>query len=459
MSKTIFSRELRLLLCPQCGAPIEGSIGGGATTCRYCNAGLQLAPRDETRDVAIAAIEPQISEADRFQRLREQDGKPMMPPASLQHLLVNGGLSFELVPQALGEFQRARHEVVTGTASFGSVERLYFVTLMLYGALSRQKKEAEVRALLETARDLLTEPRHRQAIHGMLARNAARTGDREAAEGWLALCHKRPADLHMDTAFRVSRAYASTLAGDLQTVLKVLGTQIDDVPIADGQDELAGLLRANALERTGQVQQAAQQIAQLSQGEPGRDQLLAQIVQANPELQLCPQSFAMARAQAHAMQSNVVVTRGSLNIGLMLITIFGAIGLVLAADFIVWAVVPSEFVAIIHVVLILGSIGSSFAIIFLWIAKANAAKKRLLATGAPGRARVLAVNGTGVKINGQPMLEIRLQVTVPGRSPYVALHREVVSPGDRPRAVNGASVGVRVDPADPTLMAINWQEG
>src|SRR5256885_568948 len=33
MHKTVFSRELRLVLCPRCGAPIEGAIEGGTVAC------------------------------------------------------------------------------------------------------------------------------------------------------------------------------------------------------------------------------------------------------------------------------------------------------------------------------------------------------------------------------------------------------------------------------------------
>jgi hypothetical protein len=57
----------------------------------------------------------------------------------------------------------------------------------------------------------------------------------------------------MDTAYRFSRAYVSTHAGDMKTVLRVLGTQVDDVPIADPYDAVVGMLRANALEAHGQL--------------------------------------------------------------------------------------------------------------------------------------------------------------------------------------------------------------
>lgn len=458
MHKTLFSRELRLLLCPQCGAPIEGAIAGGSVTCRYCNANAVVAPRDESRDKAIAAVQSPVSEAERFQRLREQDHKPMLPPPALQHLVVNGSLPPELVPQALSEFQRARQEVTSGAGSFGATERLYFSTLLLYGTLSRQRKDAEVRGLLETARDALTDPRHRQVLHGMLARNAARVGDLPAAEEWLRLCNTRAADIQMDTAYRFSRAYVSTKAGDLQTVLQALGTRIDDVPIADGQDEICALLRANALERTGQLQQAVEQIVQISSGEPGRPQLIEQILASNPELSLCQQSFPAARMQMASMAQNAVRTKSSFNIGLTIGLALGAVGIGLVLDFIAWAVVPSEAIAVVHTIIILSSIGLTFVATFGMIARMKAAKQKLLQTGVLGRARIMAMNGTGVRINGEPLVELHMNVQLPGKGPYVAIHREIVGHGNGHRAAVGSNVAVRVDPSDPAVMAVDWQQ-
>jgi DNA-directed RNA polymerase subunit RPC12/RpoP len=458
MHKTLFSRELRLLLCPQCGAPIEGTIAGGSVACRYCRATAIVAPRDESRDMAIAAVQSPVSEAERFQRLREQDHKPLLPPPALQHLVVNGTMPPELVPQALGEFQRARQEMASGNASFGATERLYFVTLLLYGALSRQGKDAEVRALLETARDLLSDPRHRQVLHGMLARNASRVGDPSAAEEWLRLCNARAADIQMDTAYRFSRAYVSTRAGDYQTVLQVLGTRIDDVPIADGQDEICALLRANALERTGQLQAAVEQIVQISSGEPGRAQLVDQIAAANPELALCPQSLAAARAQAASMMASAVRTKSSFNIGAIIGFAVGGVVIGLVLDFAAWAIVPSDFIGAVHTVIIIGTIGVSFLATFGGIAKAKAAKQKLLQEGVLGRARVMSANGTGITVNDEPMLELQLQVQLPGRAPYIAIHREIVGGPNMMRTAMGSSLAVRVHPSDPTQMAVDWQQ-
>ncbi len=251
---------------------------------------MMLPARDESHEARTAAVPPAMNESERFQRLREQGHRPLVPPPSLAHLCVELWLPPANVPVAFAEFQRARHEVAAG-GSFGAAERLYFLTMMLYEHLARERKDAEVRALLETARDVLSDPLHRQVIHGMLARNAARAGDRVAAEGWLQLMTPHATDLQMDTAYRFTRAYLSTCEGDLTTVLRALGTRVDDVPISESYVEVCAVLRANALERTGDEPTAVQQLAHVAAAHADGVGRLASLVAMTPELALCPRSL------------------------------------------------------------------------------------------------------------------------------------------------------------------------
>jgi hypothetical protein len=232
-----------------------------------------------------------MTEAERFRRLREQGHRPLVPPPSLAYLgVVDGWLPPANIPQGFAEFQRARYEVAAG-GSFGAAERLYFLAIVLYEHLAHERKDAEVRALLETARDVLTDPLHRQVIHGMLARNAARVGDRVAADGWLQLLTPHATDLQMDTAYRFTRAYLSTREGDLATVLRVLGTRVDDVPISETYVEVCAVLRANALEQTGDELTAVQQLAYVAAARADGAERLAYLVAKAPELALCPRSL------------------------------------------------------------------------------------------------------------------------------------------------------------------------
>jgi hypothetical protein len=51
---------------------------------------------------------------------------------------------------------------------------------------------------------------------------------------------------------------------------------------------------------------------------------------------------------------------------------------------------------------------------------------------------------------------MNLMVALPGRAPYPVNHREVVPMIMLGRLSNGAPLAVRVDPANPQRVAIDW---
>lgn len=455
--QTVFSPNLRVLACANCGAPVEGTIAGGTVQCTYCGTSNTLSARDESRDRAAAAVAPTMTEAQRFERLRAQDGKPLLPPPALQHLLVGGGLPPQNMPAAQNEWRRARQEVAQG-GGFASAERLYFLTMLIYGPLAKMQQDQQVRAMLETALDHLTEPRHRQVIHGMLARNAARVGDVAAAEQWLALCTPYSDDIHMDSGYRFSRAYVSTAKGDYNTVLQTLGARVDDMPIADGQDEVCGVLRANAYERLGQAQTAVEQLVQLMTGHPAGPQLVQQIVAANPNLQLCAHSFPLAQQQRQQMAASAVRTRGGFKFGCLFWPLFlGGFGLAGAIN-LANSLLNAQYLPFITAGLIGGYMVLVVGMLVFTIGRGMKIKSKLRQSGVMGRAKVLAANQTGVRVNEQPQVQFQLMVNVPGRQPYTAIHSEIVSAMNLGRIGAGGELAVRVDANDPSLMMIDWQQ-
>ena len=80
--------------------------------------------------------------------------------------------------------------------------------------------------------------------------------------------------------------------------------------------------------------------------------------------------------------------------------------------------------------------------------------QRLMATGRQGTATVTALRDTGVTIDGNPQVELDLDVSVGGMPVYRVTHRQVISrlaiAGFQP----GATVPVRVDPQDPRTLII-----
>jgi len=83
----------------------------------------------------------------------------------------------------------------------------------------------------------------------------------------------------------------------------------------------------------------------------------------------------------------------------------------------------------------------------------------LLQTGTPGRASVTSIQQTGTLVNFNPQCIIDLQVTVPGQAPYAAKLTEAVPQVYLARLQPGAEIGVRVDPTDPSTLALDWAAG
>ncbi|MBE2317031.1 hypothetical protein DVA67_013700 [Solirubrobacter sp. CPCC 204708] len=74
--------------------------------------------------------------------------------------------------------------------------------------------------------------------------------------------------------------------------------------------------------------------------------------------------------------------------------------------------------------------------------------------GLPGHATITTLRDTGTSINDNPLVELGLEVTLDGRAPYAVTHQQVISRlavgGFQP----GATVPVRVDPADPASVMV-----
>jgi hypothetical protein len=93
------------------------------------------------------------------------------------------------------------------------------------------------------------------------------------------------------------------------------------------------------------------------------------------------------------------------------------------------------------------------------MAAANAAAAgtaAVAATGQPAQASITAVRETGLMVNMQPVLHLDLLVLAEGRPPFPATSEGPVSMTLLARLVPGAELGVKFDPANPTVVAIDW---
>jgi hypothetical protein len=76
------------------------------------------------------------------------------------------------------------------------------------------------------------------------------------------------------------------------------------------------------------------------------------------------------------------------------------------------------------------------------------------ASGLAGNATVTAINDTGTMVNNAPVMELDLQVTVPGREPYPVKHRQLIALSQIPNFQPGRSFPVHVDQGDPNKLVL-----
>ncbi len=296
-----FSHALRVLLCAECRAIVHVATDGGAMSCSACGQHGEIVARDQCSTLQRRDGQVETSEAEQRERLRPQQGERLEIPESLADLVRDDPMAPDYEPdqlqRALRAWDQARADIMRGGAT---EQQFYFLTVSLQRELFRGEDEQMLRALLETAIETVRSPRYEQMLRCELACQAARAGDLTAAEDWLMVCDRRSADIHADSAFRFAHAYVSSRKRSYKPVLEVLGERYGEVPFAAGREGIIGLLRANAIERLGDADAAAQDlmnaIVQSTKGADGFD--LAQSLHA--DMALCPRTYWTARDSAQA---------------------------------------------------------------------------------------------------------------------------------------------------------------
>ncbi len=105
---------------------------------------------------------------------------------------------------------------------------------------------------------------------------------------------------------------------------------------------------------------------------------------------------------------------------------------------------------------ILGLVGVVMLLFGLRMMRGAAKKDRISTAGVAGTGTILGLRQTGLMVNEQPQVELELLVTIPGRSPYPAKVKEIV-PLIMLSRLQG-TLPVRVDPAEPETIVIQWDQ-
>ncbi len=288
-----FSTDVRILTCPQCGAPIQASLQGGHIQCTYCHAPLAVSARDD-RTVQRPAG-PGLTEPERMQGLWAQAqafGDKQLPMEMVQ-VLSGGALTPDRVGMALTIWRAYCQRASQGDFAAGEFAVLMTGSLSSYFAVVANDPTRQ-RALFESTLEALREPTQKQVVRCQLARSSAKAGDLRSAGTWFAACDPASPDLQADTAYRVTYAYLATQHGDFRNVLAALGNAPTAIPIALPSRLQVDVIRANAYEKLGDMNTAVMQLVASAQGIADGRRAIPQIVAASPQLQLCPQSLQWA---------------------------------------------------------------------------------------------------------------------------------------------------------------------
>ena len=444
-----FSFESRVLACTNCGAPITTGLTGGQTNCEYCGTSNMIVARAKP-SVGTASVPPPASEEERLNLLRQQDGKVAETPAALKPLLQNNAIPDWKMEEAITLWNRLRAKLEKDD-DYQTAEEFFYLTFLITNHDSFEHEPLRIRALYESALEVFTLPRHRQSMYCLLARNAAREGNPDGAESWLEPCTDKSTDLMTDSDYRVTRAYLDIFRRDYQSTVNLLGSAHGHVPIFSTLDGLSIIIRAAALEKTGQVDAATNELFLIlsSLGKDGKS-MVERVIRGMEKggEKLCEQSFAKALARAGQVQlQRATRVAGMGGIGKP----FAIIGtLMLIAVSVILAVVlfgetsPRETKGMLTAVPTLGIIGIVFSIIGYKALGGQRKIRRLHEEGVTCQANVVSAAPTGWKINNVPQYKLILTITPATGEPY---QTELKLLGSYPQP--GAQIEVKVDPQNP----------
>ena len=280
--------------CP-CRRPVvrsPASTAGARSRCR--------------RDLGPAAAGQAITEDERIYELARQlgayaDDRQNWPPDFAEVARV--GATDENVAQVLAMWQSYCERAKAGDPAAGDFAVKLTAPLSNYFGLHGQDERK--RALFESTLEAVPSPAHQEVMRCRLSRAALKAGEVDAARAWLASCDPAPLDVDADSDYRVSAAYVATYDHDFDRVLTLLGHTHGSIPVAASSRLLVVMLRANAFEKSGRLDEAVATLLDLARASEGQlaERSYAAGMQANSWLDLCPQSVPRAIAQLQAGQA------------------------------------------------------------------------------------------------------------------------------------------------------------
>jgi hypothetical protein len=266
MQTSAYDIRLRLHRCEGCGAPIEIPLDGGLATCGYCGAqhvAERRAPRASNASSPPGNDGAWVAGAD--------DPRSPFPPGFMAEFRREAG-KHKTFEQTAAWFAEKRAALKPGDR----ISEAWAVgaALRLNAWYAARRDHRGSRALMESLLDVLRGPEIRDLMRLSIARDAARAGEIENAEAWIAQCDSGSDVLDLDSERRITRAVIAEKKKDYPEMLRVLGARGGEITFSSWLVPLATVLRAHALEHLGRGYQAYREILACMAHEPETIQIL-----------------------------------------------------------------------------------------------------------------------------------------------------------------------------------------
>ena len=140
------------------------------------------------------------------------------------------------------------------------------------------------------------------------------------------------------------------------------------------------------------------------------------------------------------------------------LTITAVIEIVLAGGFLMAGlIIPEVEGGFMLTAAILGAVGVGLLFWGRRWSRAYADAERVRIQGVAGQAQILGMRQTGVRLNEQPQIELRLQVSTQMQAAYEVTVKEWVPEMLLGTLTSGRPLPVKVDPANPQRVVIEWE--
>ncbi|MEX2253667.1 MAG: SHOCT domain-containing protein [Thermoleophilaceae bacterium] len=123
----------------------------------------------------------------------------------------------------------------------------------------------------------------------------------------------------------------------------------------------------------------------------------------------------------------------------------------LAGGIFFWIVIPEIWIGQIWVVVALGLIG-----LFFFMSRRAEAAEKLKREGIPAQGQILEMTQTGMYVNEQPQVKLKLRVSGPGLTPFETEKKVVVPMIALGSLSSGNPLSVYVDRTDQSNITIDW---